>query len=412
MRIMQINGGVFGSTGNIMFSIAKTARKQGHEVICASPVTTTNRNREPEHEYVKIGTFYGRCLNILLARITGYEGCFSMIPTMRLIRKMRKFAPDILHLHSIHNSYLNLPLLFRYVRKSKMKIMWTLHDCWAFTGHCPHFENIECEKWKTGCRDCPLYQRYPKSYFDNAKKMYYLKKKWFTKLPDMTILTPSAWLADKVKESFLKEYSVEVVHNGIDLSVFQPVESEFRKKYNCVGKCILLGVSFGWDNSKGLDVFIKLAQQLEKDYQVVLVGTDDALDQILPENIVSIHRTQNQAELAEIYTVADLYVNPTREDTFPTVNLEALACGTPVITYRTGGSPEVVNDICGKVVEKDDFDELIKVIKESREMKKQVTYDCIARARQFNKETSYDNIYTFDSCHPCDGMYNKDYNQR
>lgn len=340
MKIFQINGGVFGSTGKIMFGIADMAKMQGHEVLCASPMTTTNRYNQPKDEYIRIGSYYSRCVDVMLARITGLEGCFAPFATLRLISEMKKYKPDIIHLHSIHNSYLNIPMLFRYIKKNNIRVVWTLHDCWAFTGHCAHFDMIGCSKWREGCHSCPQYKGYPKSTFDNSAYMYRLKKKWFTGIKDMTIITPSEWLGNLVKESYLKDYPIKVINNGIDLSVFKPTESDFRIKYNCEDKFIILGVAFGWGVKKGLDVFIELAKNLGPEYQIVLVGTDETVDKQLPDNIISIHRTQNQTELAKIYTAADVFVNPTREDTYPTVNMEAIACGTPVITFDVGGSAE------------------------------------------------------------------------
>lgn len=392
MKIVQINGGVFGSTGKIMFGIADCARKYGHEVICAAPVTETNRFVEPKDKYIKIGTFFGRCISVFFARITGFEGCFSYISTIRLLYKIKKFTPDIVHLHSIHNSYINFPLLFWFLKRKDIKVIWTLHDCWAFTGHCPHFEYVDCKKWKKECERCKKYREYPKSYFDNSKKMYRIKRKVFLKTKEMIIITPSSWLASKVKESYLKDYQIKVVNNGINLSVFRPIKGSFRKLYNCENKYILLGVSFGWDFSKGLDIFIQLAKELSEEFQIVLVGTNEMIDRYLPPNIISIHRTESQKELVDIYSESDLFINPTREDTFPTVNMEALACGTPVITFETGGSPEVLNEECGKVIKKDDYDALKKVIIENKTWKNKASEACIRQAKKYDMYNKFDEI--------------------
>ena len=355
MKILQINGGVFGSTGKIMFGIAKTAEERGHVVMCASPITVTNKSSQPDGEYVRIGTYYLRCLSVLLARLTGYEGCFSFFETAAFLRRVKRFSPDVIHLHSIHNSYLNIPMLFRYIKKNNIRTVWTLHDCWAFTGHCPHFEAEGCDKWKTQCGDCPRYRDYPESLFDNSKRMYRLKKKWFSGVGDMTLVTPSRWLCELAGQSFLREYPVKVINNGIDFEVFRPTDSDLREKYGLGDKKIVLGVSFGWDRKKGLDVFQSLAEDLPDDYRIVLVGTDDNVDKLLSEKIISIHRTADQQSLAGIYTASDVFVNPTREDNFPTVNIEALACATPVITFITGGSSEAADSFCGSLVQKDDI---------------------------------------------------------
>lgn len=362
MKICMVNGGVFGSTGRIMFGIAEQARAAGMQVLCASPVTSTNRNKEPKESYYRIGSYRSRQFSVLFARLTGLSGCFAPIATWKFLRELDRFQPDIVHLHTLHESYINLPMLFRYLSRKKIRTICTLHDCWSFTGRCPHFVQYGCEKWKTQCHHCPHKNAYPISYLDNSKTMHRLKKKWFSKVQDLTIVTPSQWLADLVKQSFLKDRPVKVIHNGIDLSIFKPTESDFRERYSCQDKKIVLGVAFGWSNKKGLDVFCDLANRLDESYQIVLVGTDDAVDKLLPPNIISIHRTQDQKELAKVYSAADVFVNPTREDTFPTVNMEAIACGTPVVTFNTGGSPETIDDTCGIVLKNEDTLSIAKAI--------------------------------------------------
>ena len=371
MRIVQINGGAKGSTGKIMMGIAKVARAQGHEVMCASPITTTNRDAGEDCGYYRIGTFNSRRVNVSLARITGFNGCFAWFETYKLLKKIDEFKPDIIHLHNLHDSYINLPMLFSYIKKHNVPTVWTLHDCWAFTGQCPHFTMVKCDKWKAGCYGCPQYKEYPASLYDNTKKMWQLKKKWFTGVKNMTIVTPSEWLAGLARESYLKQYPIEVINNGIDLNVFKPTHSNFRKQYGIPGdKYIVLGVSFAWGYRKGLDCFVEMAEKLGEQYQIVLVGTDDEIDKNLPHNIISIHRTQNQKELAEIYSAADVFVMPTREENYPTVNMEAIACGTPVVTFDTGGSPEMLDDKTGIVVEANDIEATKKAIKDICEKKR------------------------------------------
>ena len=371
MRIVQINGGAKGSTGKIMMGIAEVARAQGHEVMCASPITTTNRDAGEDCGYYRIGTFNSRRLNVALARITGFNGCFAWFETYKLLKKIDEFKPDIIHLHNLHDSYINLPMLFSYIKKHNVPTVWTLHDCWAFTGQCPHFTMVKCDKWKAGCYGCPQYKEYPASLYDNTKKMWQLKKKWFSGVKNMTIVTPSEWLAGLARESYLKQYPIEVINNGIDLNVFKPTHSNFRKQYGIPGdKYIVLGVSFAWGYRKGLDCFVEMAEKLGEQYQIVLVGTDDEIDKNLPHNIISIHRTQNQKELAEIYSAADVFVMPTREENYPTVNMEAIACGTPVVTFDTGGSPEMLDDKTGIVVEANDIEATKKAIKDICEKKK------------------------------------------
>lgn len=371
MRIVQINGGAKGSTGKIMMGIAEVARAQGHEVMCASPITTTNRDAGEDCGYYRIGTFNSRRVNVALARITGFNGCFAWFETYKLLKKIDEFKPDIIHLHNLHDSYINLPMLFSYIKKHNVPTVWTLHDCWAFTGQCPHFTIVKCDKWKVGCHNCPQYKEYPASLYDNTKKMWQLKKKWFTGVKNMTIVTPSEWLAGLARESYLKQYPIEVINNGIDLNVFKPTHSNFRERYEIPAeKHIILGVSFAWGYRKGLNCFVEIAEKLGERYQIVLVGTDDEIDKNLPHNIISIHRTQNQKELAEVYSAADVFVMPTREENYPTVNMEAIACGTPVVTFDTGGSPEMLDDKTGIVVKANDIEATKKAIKDICEKKK------------------------------------------
>ena len=364
MRIVQINGGAKGSTGKIMMGIADVAKAQGHEVMCASPITTTNRDAGKDCGYYRIGTFNSRRVNVALARITGFNGCFAGIETHKLLKAIDEFKPDIIHFHNLHDSYINLPMLFSYIKKHNVPTVWTLHDCWAFTGQCPYFTIVKCDRWKTGCHNCPQYKEYPASLYDNTKRMWHLKKKWFTGIENMTIVTPSKWLAELAKESYLKEYPIRVINNGIDLNIFKPTPSNFRERYGIPAeKHIILGVSFAWGYRKGLDCFIEMAEKLGGQYQIILVGTDDEIDKNLPQKIISIHRTQNQKELAEIYSAADVFAMPTREENYPTVNMEAIACGTPVVTFRTGGSPEMLNEEVGRVVPADDINEMMSEIR-------------------------------------------------
>ena len=393
-RVAFINDVSYGSTGKIVKGIASVARKNNMEPFIY--FGWTKKYRKSDREDTMVGSFLGKFFHMYWSRITGKKGCYSKRDTKKLIKKLDKFKPGVINLHILHASGTNLPMLFNYIKKNNIKVVWTFHDCWAFTGHCPHFIIAKCDKWKTGCYECPQYRGYPYSYVDKSKKMYQLKKEWFTGINDMTIVTPSKWLGELVKESFLKDYPVEIINNGIDLTLFKPTESNFREKYNLQNKKIVLGISLGWTNKKGLDVFCELSKRLPSDYQIVLVGTDDKIDKTLPSNIISIHRTANQQELAMIYSASDVFVNPTREDTFPTVNIESLACGTPIVTFKTGGSPEILDDTCGIVVDVDDIDAMEKSILDVCENNKFSSEACLKRASQFDmwdKFKSYCNLF-------------------
>ena len=393
MRIASLNMIHNGSTGKIMLQIASTARAAGCVTKTYSPVRffrgrKMSRPTIPNHFFW--GSWWESFFHYYAGSIFGMNGIFSLCGTHKLINDLKKFKPDIIHLHNLHAFCINFPLLFAYIKKNNIKVVWTFHDCWAFTGHCPHFVIAGCDKWKSGCHSCPSYKSYPKSFYDNSKFMWRWKKKWFCGIKDMTIVTPSQWLAELVKQSFLSEYPVKVINNGIDLSIFKPVDSDFRVRYNIQDKKIILGVSFGWGYSKGIDVFCELAKRLDASYQIVLVGTDGATDATLPKNIISIHRTDSQAELAEIYSAADVFVNPTRSDTYPTVNMESVACGTPVVTFKTGGSPEILSETCGCVVDVDDIDAMEKEVIRVCNNKPFSENSCVERAGSFNMNDRFE----------------------
>lgn len=389
MKLLEINSVPYGSTGTVARNITNSSKKIGESYFAYS--WTKRRKAKTLKDEILIGSFLEKLVCIQLERVFGNAGHFSFLGTIKLIKKMKRINPDIVHLHNLHEGYINYRLLFSYLKKSNINVVWTLHDCWAFTGHCPHFEAANCYKWKTRCYKCPVYKEYPKSLFDNSQKMYNYKKKWFTCLDSdkLTIVTPSNWLASYVKQSFLKKYRVLTINNGVKLDDFKPIESEFREQYNCDNKFIILGVAMDWGYRKGLDIFIKLAKDLDERFQIVLVGTNDEIDKGLPDSIISIHRTENVKELAKIYSASDLFVNPTREDNFPTVNIEALSCGLPVLTFETGGSPEIIDSKCGEVVPKNDYTALKNAI-ERLYIKNFDKNDCVKRGGNYNSVKKYD----------------------
>lgn len=380
-KVVAINAWSFGSTGNIMQGVINVAAENGYESVAF--VSERAKSAYKNVTVENINSRLGAKLAINLSKLTGLEGCFAIFSTLKLVRKIRKFNPGVIHLHNLHSGYINLPILTHHLKKTRVPVVWTLHDCWAFTGHCPHFAYQKCEKWKTGCFGCPRYKSYPKSIFDNSKFMWKWKKKWFSNFPNLTIVTPSQWLCDLLSESYLKDYKRQVIYNGIDLEVFRPVESTFAKDNDLEDKKIVLGVSSGWDNKKGLDVFLELSKRLPDDYAIVLVGTDDNIDKMLSDRVISIHRTENTKKLAEIYFAADVFVNPTKEEVLGLVNIEALACGTPVITFKTGGSPESLSDKCGVVVDCDDVEAVEREIKRVCEKMPFSKRDCVSRAKEF-----------------------------
>lgn len=388
LKICMINSVAYGSTGRIMLEIAELVRTTGNEAFTFSMKWRKQSYIGKQHVY--FGSFSENFGSMKVGKWTGLNGCFVWRGTKQLLHYLDNIKPDIIHLHNLHNNYVNLPMLFNYIKKNKIPIVWTLHDCWAFTGQCPHFTINSCEKWKEGCYDCARYKSYPSAWVDQTKLMWKLKKRWFTNVKNVTIVTPSQWLADLVKESFLRTYSIKVINNGIDLNVFKPEASNLKERYNLKNRYIILGVAHEWSLTKGIDVFTKMAKKLPKEYQIILVGTDEEVKKMLPSNIISIHRTNNQYELVKLYSAADVFVNPTREDTFPTVNMEALACGTPVITFRTGGSPEILDEKCGIVVESDDIEQLEREIIRICEKKPYTVENCVKRAQLFERNKKFE----------------------
>ena len=318
------------------------------------------RKAENKHEYFMDDSL-GVKLHGVYTRITDKTGFASTSSTRKLLRWLDGIEPDIIHLHCIHGYFINISLLFTYIKEKNIKVVWTQHDCWSFTGHCAYFDACGCEKWKTVCHDCEQLMTYPASrLMDNSKWNWQTKKKLFTRA-NVTVVTPCEWLSRLVKMSFLGEYPVRVIYNGIDTNVFKPTKSDFKEKNGIGTKKMILGVASEWTERKGLRDFIKLDKMLDKkEYVIVLVGVTKSQAENLPKDMIALNRTNNVKELVEIYSVADVYFNPTYEDNFPTTNLEAIACGTPVITYDTGGSPESVDSRA--VTQKGDLNRVKQII--------------------------------------------------
>jgi len=335
-----------GSTGRICLRQARELEQQGHTVRIAY-----GRGFCPEDIALRIGSDGDVRAHGLLTRLTDRHGFGSRRATAAFLRWAEDFDPQLLLLHNLHGYYLHIGLLFGWIKaRPQMRVRWTLHDCWAFTGHCSYFDYVDCPRWKTGCHHCPQKNEYPASWGpDRSRENYRDKRALFTGVRNMTLVTPSHWLAGLVKKSFLQEYPVEVVHNTIDTEVFRPTEGNFRERHGLQDKRIVLGVASNWEKRKGLEDLLALSKRLGEPYRVVLVG----LKKRVPSGVLAIPRTESARELAQIYTAADVFVNPTYEDNYPTVNLEAAACGTPVITYRTGGSVESVPE--DRIVEKGDL---------------------------------------------------------
>lgn len=385
MKVFQVNSVCgTGSTGRIVCDIKQMLKNSGNDCRIAY-----GRGFFDDPDCVKIENDLVFKAHVFFSRITDRQGFYSTAATRRLVRDIEQFNPDIIHLHNIHGYYLDIRVLFEFLKQYNKPVVWTLHDCWAFTGHCAYFSFAGCEKWKTECGQCPQKSAYPASVLiDNSKKSFNLKKDLFTDIDNLQIVTPSNWLNGVVKESFLKKFPVTTIYNGIDLNVFKPLKSDFKSKNGLSGKKVVLGVANVWEKRKGLDDFIKLSKVLPNDYKIVLVGLSEKQIAALPQNILGISRTENINQLVEIYSAADVYVNTSVEETMGLTTVEALACGTPAVVYNATAVPEMVNEKCGKVVNAGDIDGLIKAIT-TVDVRAE---DCLLRAAEFEKDKQY-NIY-------------------
>lgn len=387
MKIVQINA-VYGiaSTGRIVKGIEECARENGMECVAAYSQGTAD-----DAQAFRFGSTAEQKLHALLSRITGLQGYFSQFGTRTLLKRLDEIKPDVVHLHNLHSNNINLKMLLKYLAKNDIATVLTLHDCWFFTGKCCHFTMAGCEQWKTGCGSCPNLKEDNKSYFlDRSRKMLYDKKRWFGQIPRLAVVGVSNWVTNLARESFVLSGAAlyRTIHNGIDLDSFYPRKTDLKQKLGLDGKFVVLGLAMGMSKRKGYYDFLQLVKILPEDVKLVLAGLTKEQIERLPEGIVGIERTHDVSRLAEIYSMADVFVTPTHEDNFPTVNMEALACGTPVITYRTGGSPEALDETCGIVVDCGDIEALKSAIINAKEQSfpSQV---CIDRAQQFNREERY-----------------------
>jgi len=386
MKVLQINSvcGI-GSTGRIVTDIHQVLKSQGHESYIAygrgEAINCENT--------LRIGNSFDNYAHVLTTRLFDKHGFGSKRATRKFIREIEKLKPDVIHLHNIHGYYLNIKIFFDHLRKIEKPVVWTLHDCWSFTGHCTYFDYVCCEKWKNECYSCPEKKTYPTSFvLDNSKQNYKKKKEIFGGINNLTIVTPSKWLANLIKESYLKEYPITVINNGIDLNIFRKIDSNFKDIYNIQNKFMILGVASVWNERKGLEYFLKSVDLLEKDEIIILVGLNEKQKKKLPCNTIGIVKTSNLEDLAKIYTAADVFVNPTLDDNFPTVNLESLACGTPIVSFATGGSVESVTANNGIIVKKKSVEQLLEAIREVK--KNQVLVPSLKEVQKlYNKDDRY-----------------------
>ena len=382
-KIVLINVVCNGSTGKIVYDIAKKAESENFDTYCFFG----RGNPKKDTKCIKFGNKLSVLLHVLLARL-GFNGSGSYFETKKMVKELRKINPDIIHMHNIHGYYINFKVLFKYLKNEyKGKIIWMLHDCWAFTGHCSYYSTVKCFKWQKQCHHCPQLKYYPKEYFDTTKREFKLKKELFSGLKNVLLVTPSNWLENQVKKSFLNQYPIKTIHNGIDFDIFKStLDNDIYEKYNIPrGKKILLGVANIWEGRKGFNIFLEMSKIIKDEEVIVLVGLNKKQLQNLPRNIVGIIRTDNQAELVKIYSIASVFVNPSTEETFSLVTVEAMACGTPVVVCGLTAPRELVNEKVGLVLDKYTAKDYYKAYQNI--MKKNLNKkDIINHAHNFSKE--------------------------
>ena len=390
-KLLQINPVVRlnTSTGRIMKEIGEIAITAGWESYIAY---SGARDGVPQHSsrLIPVGNKLDLAIHAVATRLFDAHGLVSRRATKQLIRRIREIDPDIVHIHNVHGYWLNYPLLCRYLQESGKPVIWTVHDCWLYTGHCYYYSAARCDKWSTGCGHCPQKRAFPASWlFDRSARNWRDKQRAFGSLDRLTIVPVSDWIRSEMARSFLKDKPFQVIHNGIDLEVFKPKAAEGTQHPDGT---VILGVATLWHEEKGVRDFVQLAGMLRDDEHLILVGRmSEEQRAAFPANVQLVARTENVAKLAALYAGATAFVNPTWQDNYPTVNLEAIACGTPVVTYRTGGSVEAISEGTGFVVEQGDVAGLLARVRELAAQDRQaIAARCRARAlEQFSKQERY-----------------------
>lgn len=385
MKVYQINVvcGV-GSTGRIAVDLSRVICKEGG----TCRIAYGRGNAPQDINSFKIGDILDLYFHAFMTRLTDRHGLYSKRKTRKLIADICTFKPDIIHLHNVHGYYVNYELLFQFLKEYGKPVVWTMHDCWAFTGHCAHYESVGCQQWRKECKNCVNLHGYPATWNNcHVNENYNRKKMSFSAMKEMVIATPSEWLKEQLFCSFFKEIPCVVVNNGIDLELYKYTQNDIKRKLGVADRKLLLGVASVWTNNKGLLDMFTIATKIDKKYAVCMVGLSKKQLENMPSGIIGIERTESCEELAKYYSAADVFLNLTYEDTFPTTNIESLACGTPVITYRTGGSPEIIDETCGIVVEQGDIDGVINAIE--RLDNKVARSVCREKAMLYEKDLCY-----------------------
>lgn len=346
LRILQVNAvnGIM-STGRTCLEMEQYLNAHGAECYTAYSIGS------PSPGAYKIAHPLECKLHALLSRLFGLQGYFSFFSTGKLLRLIKRLQPDVVHLRNLHANYLNIRTLLGYLAKNDIATVVTLHDCWDYTGKCTHYFVQGCDRWQTGCHHCPKLRTGHNSwFFDRTDKMWRDKKQGFQSIPRLAVTGVSDWMTGEAQKSFLSSAKqVKRIYNWVDLQVFRPVEAEaLRERLGIAGKTVILGVASGWSNRKGLHTFLKLAELLGDHEIIVLVGNMQPVQ--LPPNVLHIPATHDVQELVAYYSMADVFLQMSPEETFGKVAAEALACGTPVVAVDSTANSELVDESCGALV--------------------------------------------------------------
>lgn len=390
MKVLQINTVCGrGSTGRIVTDIAELIIDDGGECKIAY-----GRYDSPRAvDSVKIETTLGNYVHAVKTRFCDRQGFASKKATKKLLLVIEEYRPDIIHIHNLHGYYVNVKILFEYLSKKNIPVVWTIHDCWSFTGHCVYYDYVGCDRWKDGCHNCVKKRQYPESIFiDNSKKNYKQKRQLFNLLNNLTVVAVSDWLKGQIEQSFMKKHKIIRIYNGIDRNIFKPTDSNLKETLGISDKYIILGVADSWSERKGVSYFIELAKKLEKDEVIIMIGLNADEIKALPKGIIGFERTDSVEELVKFYSAADVVLNPSYEETFGLVTAEALCCGTPVVVLNATASPELIDDTCGRIVEKGDYEGIKDALKQIKEqMQKGIINreSCVTHSKLFDKRVNY-----------------------
>lgn len=355
-----------GSTGRIAEKIGMAVLDEGWDSYIAY-----GRWACPSKSHlIRIGNRLSVFCHGIGSRLLDRHGYFSRSATNHLIKEIQAIKPDIIHLHNIHGYYLNFEILFQFLASYGRPVVWTLHDCWSYTGHCSHYTAVGCEKWKELCYSCPNISAYPRSFIDNTKANYLKKKTCFTGIPDLHIVTVSDWLHKQVDKSFLNKYPITTISNGINTDIYKPTLSDIRERLGLEDKFIILSVASYWNRQKGLDDFVRLSAMLDDNCVIVLVGVKEHQVKRMPSGIMSVPRTESVSDLVKLYSAADVYISFSIEETFGMTIAESMACGTPAIVYNSTACPELLGVHTGFVVEPGDLEGTLRIIKELQQSEK------------------------------------------